>query len=347
MGGVALGAVVMGMMTPRAPSNDILNQLIKDKPEFYKFVDIDLATARDDQVFDEPGTFIWVDNQFARGEVTLTLNELKFGKFDLRRQKYVEGPFYRFFITNGVGQGRIRLFISRGYKAASEPIESINRAELAARLGSIVTFDRSGDVIWLEDFEDGIHRAEIDLSGLGATVEWSAERSLRGVYALKMTAGSDASRYAEVKGYLPFPALSRIGYEAATTTDANTEQIEAYIHLYTGTMMLEWGFKFVAATTAVSLITLGGVWVPIFSGALPYFETRLFNLSKLGIDPSAGTYYKMVTGPITMPIAAVPCNVTVPDLTQMHLELFYKITSKPATNAVVYIDSMIMTQNEP
>lgn len=345
-GGVALGAAVMGLITPRAPSNDILNQLIKDKPEFYTFVDINLATARTNQVYDEAGTHIIVDNQFARGKATLSINEAKFPQFDLIRLKFIVGPFHRFFITNTVGQGTIRLWISRGYDFRMESVESINLAELAARLGSVVTYDRRGDVLWIEDFENGVARVESSVSGTGASVVWSSEHVIRGGFSCKLTAGSDASRYAQVKGYLPFPALSRLGYEAATSIDANMESTEAYINLYTGTYLMQWGFRFTTATTNVELISMGGVWATIYTGSLPYYSDYLFNLSKLVIDTNAATYERMVTGPITMPLTDIPCNVSL-DATDMHLELIYKMIGTAATNSVCHIDSIIMTQNEP
>lgn len=347
VGGIDFATALMGLLTPRAPANDILNHLIKAKPEFYKFVDIDLSTARTDQVYDEPGTFIWVDNHFARGEVTLRLNELKFGKFDLRHQKYIQGPFFRFFITNGMGQGIIRLFISRGYQAASEPIEAINRAELAARLGSIVTFDRGGDILWIEDFESGIERSEISVSGTGASVTWSAEHALRGGFSCKLTAGSNASRYAQIKGYHSFPILSRLGQETAFTVDANMESTEAYLNIYTGSVLLQWGILFTAVTSTLSLLTTGGAWLPVIVGAVPYYTDYLFNLTKLIVDPSNTKYTKLIAGPVSADLSTLPCSITAPELTSAHLAMSYRIVGKAATNAVCYVDSMVLTQNEP
>ena len=43
--------------------------------------------------------------------------------------------------------------------------------ELAARLGSIVSHDRRGDVIWLDGFEDGLDKWQPTTSGSGAAVD--------------------------------------------------------------------------------------------------------------------------------------------------------------------------------
>lgn len=342
--GALIGYVAAGSKI--TPTADDIKQLVESKPEYYTTVDIALDSARTNEEFKYSGNFMWVDNQFARGKVTIRLNEKDHKELDLLRQKYISGPFYQFFITNTVGQGTIRLIISRGFEFASEPLESINRAELAARLGSIVTYDRRGDVLWLEDFESGISRVETSTSGTGAAVEWSAERALRGGFSCKLTAGSDSDRYVQIKGYLPFPALSRLGYEAATSLDANMESTEAYIDIYTGTLKLQWGFRFTTASTNVDLITLGGTWANIYTGELPYYSDYLFNLSKLVIDTNTAKYDRMVTGPITMDLSAVPCNYSI-DTTAMHLELSYKMVGVAGTNSVCYLDSIIMTQNEP
>lgn len=353
IGGVNLGEVVTGLLTPRAPSNDILNHLIKDQPEFYKFIDIDLSTARTDQIYDEPGTFIWVDNQFARGEVTLKLNELKFGKFDLRRQKYIQGPFFRFFITNVAGQGSIRLFISRGYQAASEPIEAINRAELAARLGSINTFDRRGDIVWMDSFNDGLSKWEWNYSGTSGSVSQASNCSRNGGYSCLLKAGSTTGWHAEIKRKMPIPTVGKMGIEFSFAFKA-LDQLSLFFDLYDGTTRYAshvWydydNDKFVYADHNWANQDLLSIELYASTAFLPTIARDIaWHTMKIVVDWQNERYTRFIIDNTVVDMSEYGLY-SVADGTLPHLYFEIKNYGEHGVNGLVHVDDVIVTQNEP
>lgn len=348
VGGIDFGTALMGLLTPRAPSNDLLNQLIKDKPEFYKFVDIDLSTARTDQVYDEPGTFIWVDNQFARGEVTLRLNELQFGKFDLRRQKYVAGPFYRFFITNAAGQGVIRLFISRGYQAASEPIEAINRAELAARMGSPVTFDRRGDIVFLDGFDSTLNAWQIDKTGAGEDAVVSTEYCDKGGFSCKLTTDAVNLNYSSIEHYMSvLGTSSRIGLEVGLSWSGVGPALQLCIMRY-GSGTYQKGLMVLDTSVA-----LGGKLGVVDAGVLTQIVTNLnlsgdyysFHRVKLVIDLGTDTFVRTLLDATEYDISEYSLESGISPAPASILTYIKLVSTGDAE--IAYVDSAIITQNEP
>ena len=346
MGGVALGAVLGTLLAPRAPTKEILDQLIADKPEFYKFVDIDLSTARTNQVYDEMGTFMWIDNQFARGEITLALNERRFDKFDLRRQKYIEGPFYRFYITNVAGQGKIRLFISRGYHAASEPVESIRMDELAARLGSIDTFDRRGDVLWYDDFESGINAWDTTATGAGSSIDWVATTSQKGGFSMRLLAGPAVGRAAAAKHTSPLPVSTKVGFEASFTVDSDIDYI-SFQQTYQDALQYAAKINYDETGTG-SLYYYDSANNPqlIVAGLGLLGSTYVFHTIKLVIDIVNNEYVRLILDNTEYDLSSLGIYAAGA-LGGAQWFQNIKVFSGAVAGTTSYIDSVIVTQNEP
>lgn len=331
---------------PPALSRALIDHLTKDKPEFYKFIDIDLSTARTNAPYLESGDFIWVDNQFARGEVTLRLNEEKFGTYDLRRQKYIKGPFYRFFITNGVGQGAIRLFISRGYQAASEPIEMINRADLAARLGSIVTFDRRGDVVCFDDFEAAIIRGTVVGGAYPYGIFLTSETAKSGSQCIRLRPADAADAVVSIHQFNSALVTSRLGAEASFTMPVGEAYIYLYLARHTTTLSEAGGVEFEWQTGKLYYHNAAGGLTYFATIYTPYAHIKVFHTAKLVINFAEKKYVRFLFGDIEIDMSEYAIEsygfVVAP-----HVVREFGVTNKLGDEVVVYADDFILTQNEP
>lgn len=234
-----------------------------------------------------------------------------------------------------------------GLDATRETIHAVtDLGELAARLGSPNVFDRRGDTIWMTDFEHGIEGWRITLDGAGASVVWTPDYKLRGGFAMKLTAGSTLDRFARIERELAFPVISRLGVEVAFTEDDNLESVDFYITLYTGMVRIEWAFRYDHLLGQTYALTTDEDWVPIGPPVTVYTSDYLFSVSKLVVDPNRALYDKLIAGPATFPLDDIPALVTG-DGTLPHLSFQGTIYSQALVNAIVYIDSVIITQNEP
>ncbi|GAJ22875.1 unnamed protein product, partial [marine sediment metagenome] len=113
-----------------------------------------------------------------------------------------------------------------GGHAAKEITGSLSdMAELATRLGSIVTFDRRGDVAFLDDYESGIEKwVESHAEGTEwGTVGLSARAAESGSFSTKLVTKGTVDGYAQVIYTLPYwnPINGRLGVEIKFTLPSN------------------------------------------------------------------------------------------------------------------------------
>ena len=65
----------------------------------------------------------------------------------------------------------------------------ISTSEMVARLGAAPIFDRQGEILFYDQFADGLNRWTITAVGTGSSGTLSVARSLSGGYSLKVAAG--------------------------------------------------------------------------------------------------------------------------------------------------------------
>src|SRR3990167_1185649 len=85
--------------------------------------------------------------------------------------------------------------------------------ELAARLGSINTYDRRGNVAWLDDFEATLNKWGTGGDGTGNAVAISTSRARHGAQSVKLTTGSTGAKESEIFHPEAYPVLGKYGIE--------------------------------------------------------------------------------------------------------------------------------------
>jgi len=101
------------------------------------------------------------------------------------------------------------------YQPGSERHVIGDLAELAARLWSPNTYDRRGEVVWMDQFESGMSKwkdASYDVNDDSLLV---ADYPYQGEYAIKLVTGGAAIRLAEIHRYLTPPRVNKWGLEVA------------------------------------------------------------------------------------------------------------------------------------
>lgn len=218
--------------------------------------------------------------------------------------------------------------------------------ELAVRLGSVVAFDRSGNVIFLDTFEKGSSRWWPNVSGEGAQVVISSFKVASPPYSLALTTGSDASHAAKTTLKLPYPYLSRMGLEYSFThTPDSLYHYFEFLHR-DGSKRRLYRILFRLQEGELDLDVLDEGWVNFASGIVLTSDDNLFNQGKLVVDLTENKYVRFTFNNLTWLLD----DYAAPEYDEdsvPYIEVSVQFTGDLGATRIHYLDNVIVTQNEP
>lgn len=318
--------------------NGALEELIAKRPATYEVLSLDAATARDNVEYTLIGNFILVQNYHSTVHFSLRLNEKDFPALDLSELTAISGLFHRLFISNVAGNGNIVLKVCRGIMLQAS--DTISLAELAARLGSIDTFDRRGEVLWLDDFENNINKWNQTLGG--GSIALSTDQARSGANSAKLTTAATGTDAASLRWIMGYPVLSKFGFEVSFANLSTKGRFQISFVYCTGTKMVVGGLDYYSATGILSLS--GGVQIDTLG---LYTSATTWNTIKVVIDSAQNKYVRAILNNKEYDISASSLVETAL-VEAAHLEAIVAIWRDAAAAAVsIYVDDAIITQNEP
>ena len=219
-------------------------------------------------------------------------------------------------------------------------------AELAARLGSIVTFDRRGDVVWMDDFESGVEKWVISGSGTGYGCVSSAEKAKTGGWSAKLTTGQLINYLGQMRHYQSYPALSKIGFEVSFVIHLNLGGIRLELGLYTGTTFYVAMIDICPTPPNLGYYDENFAYQTIAHDISIAAWDYLFHTAKLVANFETGKYTRLIFDNYSYDLSSAKMYSS-PSSTSPNL--FVTIIATPSVNAneSTYIDDVIITQNEP
>lgn len=222
----------------------------------------------------------------------------------------------------------------------------IDSGELAARLGSINTFDRRGNVFWMDDFEGVGKKWRYAYSFNAGSIALSAARSYRGSQSMKLTTYAGADEYAELQKMFPNPSDTSIGVEAALYQDNSSDYFGIHILGYNGTHRYTAGVKWDWSAQEVSYYDSAGNPVLLDSYADKNYVDEYWLPIKIVFDWSTLKYKRIIVGGIEYPLTTISMQAA-----ESSQEPAVQIKIRQYTTAAAaktgYVDNVILTQNEP
>jgi hypothetical protein len=219
-------------------------------------------------------------------------------------------------------------------------------AELAARLGSIVTYDRRGEVLLLENFEDGLIRWASGLSGADAAVDLSSIHSRFGAFATRLVAGSDDECYAGISTLMAFPAVSALGLECSFSLEGEIEALLCEIEAGNGVEERRYRLQWDALNSRLQYQDVGWGLVTFASGVNLYADPLLFHTLKLVVRPDLGQYARLILNAGAFDLSGKGAPSFGPS-TDVYLRAHIRLVGRAGYNDIVYVDDVILTHNEP
>ena len=232
------------------------------------------------------------------------------------------------------------------YAPAASIARMSDMGELAVRLGSIVSVDRRGDVLLLDNFEDNVNKWFWHIDGAGGSIALSNDTAKNGAKCLKSVTGNVIGNENQMARYLHYPALSRVGIEASVTFHVDIDYITLALLADDGASYALAQIRYYPNTTTLKYYDSAGVWQTLDTALRFFWSTYCFCTFKLVVDFELDTYWRVVAGNKEYEFSA-PVRVLAPSLLGRTLGGYLMVATNANANTTNYFDDFILTQNEP
>lgn len=219
-------------------------------------------------------------------------------------------------------------------------------AELAVRLGSPISHDRRGDVIWFDDFEAGIAKWLKVEPGSGGVVDLSALRSRVGRYSMRILPEASGSMYTEAQHFHVLPVVGRVGFESSwSRADGGLSPSMRY-EFYSGSQLLEFGLRYDDPAGALQYLDDTEAWVTFATIGALFEGAQLFQTAKFVVDLDAAAYVRAILNDVEYDLSAAAGFVQA-NATSQRIVTVLQAEDLTGSQTALYVDSVILTQNEP
>lgn len=222
----------------------------------------------------------------------------------------------------------------------------VSVGELAARLGSINTYERRGNVVWMDDFEDAPLKWRTDTQGAGAAVARDTASAYRKGHSLKLTTGNATDDYAGVIHDSYVPHTTKLGWECAFALGSVIKTFDIGASIKDGADAYLAYLRYAASLDKLQIRTGVGTYTDIATSVVLFEEDIGYHIWKLVIDWDTKYYLRAYLDGVEYDISAYQ----IPSFTQVvtpRMETSIYAYSPANANRYVYVDDFILTQNEP
>lgn len=334
------------MTTAQELANALFNYQGPAQP--YTVQTIALTSAHTDTLIYIPANcrFIQVFSDGGLEGVTIKIQDQSNYAVDLSKINTIAtGGATRYFLTNDVRSGRSVLtmyyhFILPGERTKSG--ENISREELAARLGSISTFDRRGEVIFFDDFERGKNKWTETATG-SSIFSLSNTCCFSGNLSGKLVTGASNNDQMQLNRVLNYINLNKMGFEIKFTTRGLTGTYIFSIQFvkYNGTNSLSSTLTYTHSTGVLSITDSSGA---VSLGTISLNEG--FNIFKLVADFRNDKYTRAILNENEYDISSYGL-VSAVAASAKYFNCLITLKAAEAATKTGYIDDAIVTKNEP
>ena len=220
-------------------------------------------------------------------------------------------------------------------------------SELAARLGSPVSYERRGTVVYINDFSKGASRGELQANGTLATATISADRAMESGYALKLTRGTDNDGWAEIVDALSLATYSGlIGFEIHTTYSNANDVFIVELHKHDGTNGVVFGIKWDMSNGVLYYRDSVNAWASLNKTYKPYGFTWHFIPLKLVVNLTTSRYVGLYIGDDWVGVGGTP-GYTFASSRDASLEVVVSFSANgDSMNSTIYVTNLIVTLAE-
>lgn len=218
--------------------------------------------------------------------------------------------------------------------------------ELAARLGSPCTYDRRGDVIFIEDFSLGLNRWHVQKTSTGSDAAIVNDRFRTGGTSCKVTTGTDNSGAINLLKCFPLPVFTSVGVEFSISRYTNATAWQLIMNLYDGVDVVTFSVHYDYDTKLFRMEKSDGGWLDLGLTYPPYDEQTMFNTVKLVGDYSTNKYKRAMFDSFVVDLSEYAGYVAA-NAGDPRFEILLQFYGDAPDQGYFWIADVIFTQNEP
>lgn len=242
-------------------------------------------------------------------------------------------------------EGRMSAFVIDSTDAWAQML-SIGNAELAARLGSPLRYDRRGSIVVADDFSTGWGVWVKVYAGANAAVELTPGHFATGGYSVECLGSVDPASYSGICAVIPtLPSAGR-GVSCLFSIFANLSHFQIDAYYYDGDDYFRAYAKYNHTDGELIIRDEDAGEVVVTTSVTVVPSADVFNFFKVTFDTSTGMYKELLFNDNIIDLSAYTLETGASGTTP---RVDVKITLHPrlASADKGYIDSAIVTINEP
>lgn len=222
---------------------------------------------------------------------------------------------------------------------------AVTMAEVPARLWSPKRFDRCGEVLFMTSFEDGLAGVVL-IYGTGTQpAALTTERARTGGYSLKFTLGPASGAWAAVRHVSPYFAPTKFGWEISFTHHASIQEYGFSIIIYQPDHLREGVMYYYPQTKEVKVAARGIGLVTVGTNVSISDDNTIFHTAKLVVDATTMKYVRGILDNNVFNLSAYEMTYSTGTF-QPAVRTAFSAIPVANTTPVIYIDDLIVTQNE-
>ena len=232
------------------------------------------------------------------------------------------------------------------YAALENMGNLVDYGELAARLGSIVTFNREGNIVFIDNFEKTPLKWSVEKEIGTETAGFSTENVLSGGQSLKLATVANASSKVAIKRYFPIFCTKKQGIEIAIKGSVFHSNIFLSYFLSYKHISNHFLITIDTSNNILQYYDEGGFLVT-FEDSLELKQANyLFHRFKMVVNLETGCYIRFIMDRTEYPLNDISCRQAA-NIDDDYFYAHILLQNTQAYPIPIYLDNFILTQNEP
>lgn len=218
--------------------------------------------------------------------------------------------------------------------------------EVAARLGSIVTYDKRGDVVDFDNFEEPVLRWSAETWGVGSVTVLDDTFPKSGSQSVKLSPANLPAAFARISKGVALLGSKKLGLEISFCYLQSNNYLQLTMERQTATTLQTASLKLDVAALTIELIDQTGGWVVLTAIAGLEAEDFLFHTIKLVVDFDNEVYMRVLLDDQEYDASAVRIS-SVPNIADTVILVQVESDINALTSEDCWIDDFVLTQAEP